>query len=71
MNVRGLMMVGIQVRDFDEMVAWYRDALGLEVQWFEAGEFCTLLPRGSDGPALLANVLRWQMDRPWQTRKTW
>lgn len=51
MKVKGLMMVTVQVRDFDGVVAWYRDVLGLDVQWFEPGEFCTLRSPGSEGLA--------------------
>jgi hypothetical protein len=37
MGVRRVAMVTIQVREFDGMVAWYRDALGLGIGWLEAG----------------------------------
>src|SRR5437899_8388755 len=40
------MMVTVQVRDFDGMVAWYRDVLGLATDWFEPDEFCTLAAPG-------------------------
>jgi predicted enzyme related to lactoylglutathione lyase len=47
MGVRHIAMVTVQVRNFDGMVAWYRDVLGLGIGWLEAGEFCTLtLPTG-------------------------
>jgi catechol 2,3-dioxygenase-like lactoylglutathione lyase family enzyme len=53
MGVRNVAMVTVQVRDFDVMVAWYRDVLGLGIGWFEAGEFCTLtLPGGETVLAL-------------------
>ncbi len=52
MGMRRLVMVTVQVRDFDAMVAWYRDVLGLEVTWLEPGEFCTLAV--SEGGAVLA-----------------
>src|SRR5438067_7838896 len=48
MTVQRLMMVTIQVRDFDAMVNWYRDVLGLTVLGLEPGEFCLLKgPHGS------------------------
>lgn len=47
-----LMMVTVQVRDFDAAVAWYRDVLGLSVLELEPSEFCVLAPPGSEGPAL-------------------
>lgn len=47
-----LMMVTVQVRDFDAAVAWYRDVLGLSVLSLEPDEFCMLVPPGSAGPAL-------------------
>lgn len=46
-----IMMVTVQVRDFDVAVAWYRDVLGLAGS-LEPGEFCELVPPGSTGPAL-------------------
>ena len=52
MGMRKLVMVTAQVRDFDAMVAWYRDVLGLTVAWLEPGEFCTLAT--SEGGAVLA-----------------
>jgi catechol 2,3-dioxygenase-like lactoylglutathione lyase family enzyme len=45
-------LVTVQVRDFDMMVAWYRDVLGLSVGWLEPHEFCTL--NSSEGGASLA-----------------
>lgn len=45
-------MVTVQVRDFDAALAWYRDVLGLSVEWLEPGEFCSLTCR--DGGAALA-----------------
>jgi catechol 2,3-dioxygenase-like lactoylglutathione lyase family enzyme len=47
-----LMMVTVQVRDFDVSVAWYRDVLGLSVLELEPNEFCVLAPPGSEEPAL-------------------
>jgi catechol 2,3-dioxygenase-like lactoylglutathione lyase family enzyme len=47
-----VMMVTVQVRDFDATVAWYRDVLGLSVLSLEPDEFCMLVPPGSTGPAL-------------------
>jgi catechol-2,3-dioxygenase len=35
-----LTMVTVQVRDFDEAVAWYRDMLGLSVLFTQPSEFC-------------------------------
>jgi catechol 2,3-dioxygenase-like lactoylglutathione lyase family enzyme len=47
-------MVTVQVRDFDGMVAWYRDVLGLGIGWLEPGEFCTLTMTGGDTVLALA-----------------
>src|SRR5215831_3550967 len=47
-----VMMVTVQVRDFDAAVAWYRDLLGLSVLSLEPDEFCMLVPPGSTGSAL-------------------
>mgnify|MGYP001236565392 CR=1 FL=1 len=47
-----IMMVTVQVRDFDASVAWYRDVLGLSVLSLEPDEFCELAPPGRSGPAL-------------------
>jgi catechol 2,3-dioxygenase-like lactoylglutathione lyase family enzyme len=47
-----IMMVTVQVRNFDAAVAWYRDVLGLSVMSLEPDEFCMLVPPGSTGPAL-------------------
>ena len=47
-----IMMITVQVRDFDAAVAWYRDTLGLSVLSLEPDEFCMLVPPGSTGPAL-------------------
>jgi predicted enzyme related to lactoylglutathione lyase len=48
MSVDRIMMVTLQVRDFDAMVAWYAEVLGLQVVVVEPGEFCMLrTPRGS------------------------
>jgi catechol 2,3-dioxygenase-like lactoylglutathione lyase family enzyme len=52
MQPTGIAMVTVQVRDFDAAVTWYRDVLGLSVLWLEPGEFCTLVPPGSESPAL-------------------
>jgi len=52
MPVEGLMMVTVQVRDFDRALGWYRDVLGLPVLGVEPGEFC-VLGVGS-GPTTLA-----------------
>src|SRR5258707_11246375 len=54
MAVRDIAMVTVQVRDFDGMVAWYRDVLGLGIGWLEAGEFCTLTMPGGDAVLGLA-----------------
>jgi catechol 2,3-dioxygenase-like lactoylglutathione lyase family enzyme len=45
-------MVVVQVHDFDAMVAWYRDVLGLKVDYVEPNEFCVLGAPG--GGAVLA-----------------
>lgn len=50
-TLKHISLVTIQVRDFDALVAWYRDVLGLSVQWFEPQEFCTL--RAPEGGAML------------------
>jgi catechol 2,3-dioxygenase-like lactoylglutathione lyase family enzyme len=47
-----IMMVTVQVRNFDAAVAWYHDVLGLLVLSLEPDEFCMLVPPGSTGPAL-------------------
>ena len=48
MSIERMMMVTVQVRDFDAMVAWYRDILGLDVVVVEPGEFGVLrAPHGS------------------------
>jgi catechol 2,3-dioxygenase-like lactoylglutathione lyase family enzyme len=52
MQPTGMMMVTVQVRDFDAAVAWYSDVLGLAVLSLEPDEFCMLVPPGSQGPAL-------------------
>ena len=54
MGVRHIAMVTVQVRDFDGMVAWYRDVLGLGIGWLEAGEFCTLTMPGGEAVLALA-----------------
>jgi predicted enzyme related to lactoylglutathione lyase len=54
MGVRHVAMVTVQVRDFDAMVAWYRDVLGLGIGWMEPGEFCTLTMPGGETVLALA-----------------
>jgi catechol 2,3-dioxygenase-like lactoylglutathione lyase family enzyme len=54
MPMQSMMMVTIQVRDFDAMVAWYRDTLGLDVGWLEPTEFCSLLAPGGGAAISLA-----------------
>jgi catechol 2,3-dioxygenase-like lactoylglutathione lyase family enzyme len=54
MGVRRIAMVTVQVREFDRMVAWYRDVLGLGIGWLEAGEFCTLTMPGGEAVLALA-----------------
>jgi len=51
MALKQISLVTVQVRDFDGMVAWYRDVLGLEVEWLEPSQFCVLNPQGG-GPSL-------------------
>ena len=52
MQPTGIMMVTVQVRNFEALVTWYRDVLGLSVLSLEPDEFCELAPPGSNGPAL-------------------
>jgi catechol 2,3-dioxygenase-like lactoylglutathione lyase family enzyme len=52
MQATRLVMVTVQVRDFDASVAWYRDVLGLSVLVLQPDEFCMLAPPGSDEPTL-------------------
>lgn len=52
MQPTALMMVTVQVREFDAAVAWYRDVLGLSVGMLQPGEFCMLAPPGTEEPAL-------------------
>ncbi len=52
MGVRQVVIVTVQVRDFDAMVRWYGEALGLRAVHVEAGEFCVLA--APDGGAVLA-----------------
>jgi catechol 2,3-dioxygenase-like lactoylglutathione lyase family enzyme len=52
MGIRGITMITVQVRDFERMVTWYRDVLGLAVVWKEPGEFCALAM--TDGGPVLA-----------------
>jgi catechol 2,3-dioxygenase-like lactoylglutathione lyase family enzyme len=54
MGIRQIAMVTVQVRDFDGMVAWYTDVLGLGIGWLEPGEFCTLTVPGGDSVLALA-----------------
>ena len=54
MGVQTITLVTVQVRDFDAMVAWYRDVLGLSVVWQEPNEFCTLSARGGGAVIALA-----------------
>jgi catechol 2,3-dioxygenase-like lactoylglutathione lyase family enzyme len=51
-RIRQLAMVTVQVRDFDAMLDWYRDVLGLTVGWLEPGEFCTLVSEDQGGAVL-------------------
>jgi catechol 2,3-dioxygenase-like lactoylglutathione lyase family enzyme len=50
MALTSITLVTVQVRDFDAMLAWYRDVLGLDVGWLEPSEFCTL--SATSGPSL-------------------
>lgn len=40
--IQRIMMMTVQVHDFDRMVTWYRDVLGLDVLGVEPGEFCVM-----------------------------
>jgi len=52
-GIERVSMVTIQVRAFDELVAWYRDTLGLTVLGIEPNEFCLFgVGRGSTTIAL-------------------
>ena len=65
MGVRDIAMVTVQVRDFDGMVAWYRDVLGLGIGWLEPGEFCTLtMPEGDAVLSLATDHPDRMSDRP-------
>ena len=65
MPVQRVLMVTIQVRDFDGMVAWYRDVVGLTVLGVEPGEFCVLTaPHGSTTIALATDHPDRIPDRP-------
>jgi catechol 2,3-dioxygenase-like lactoylglutathione lyase family enzyme len=65
MSVERLMMVTIQVRDFDAAVEWYRDVLGLQVLGMEPGEFCMLgVGRSSTAIALATDHPDRIPDRP-------
>ncbi len=52
MRPTGIMMVTVQVVNFDAAVEWYRDVLGLSVRYLEPNEFCVLAPPDSTGTAL-------------------
>src|SRR4051812_28112926 len=54
MPVQRIAIVTIQARDFDTLVAWYRDVLGLEIGWLEPGEFCTLTAAGGGASIAVA-----------------
>ena len=54
MGAQTITLVTVQVRDFDVMVAWYRDVLGLSVVWHEPNEFCTLSAAGGGAVIALA-----------------
>jgi catechol 2,3-dioxygenase-like lactoylglutathione lyase family enzyme len=62
MKPTGIIMVTIQVANFDAAVAWYRDVLGLAVRYLEPDEFCMLAP--PDGPESPAPVLALATDHP-------
>ena len=65
MAIERLMMVTVQVHDFDALVAWYRDGLGLVVLAIEPGEFCLLgVGRGSTTLALATDHPDRIPDRP-------
>jgi catechol 2,3-dioxygenase-like lactoylglutathione lyase family enzyme len=65
MPTERLMMVTVQVRDFDAMVAWYRDTLDLSVIGLEPAEFCVLAaPRGSATIGLATDHPERIPDRP-------
>jgi catechol 2,3-dioxygenase-like lactoylglutathione lyase family enzyme len=49
MKPTGIMMVTVQVANFDAAVDWYRDVLGLSVLYLEPNEFCMLAPPDSTG----------------------
>jgi catechol 2,3-dioxygenase-like lactoylglutathione lyase family enzyme len=54
MPIQQMMMVTVQVRDFDSMIAWYRDVLGLVVFALEPSEFCVLGAAGGSTTVGLA-----------------
>jgi catechol 2,3-dioxygenase-like lactoylglutathione lyase family enzyme len=62
MRPTGIIMVTVQVANFDASVAWYRDVLGLAVLYLEPGEFCMLAP--PDSPARPAPTLALATDHP-------
>jgi catechol 2,3-dioxygenase-like lactoylglutathione lyase family enzyme len=49
MKPTGIMMITVQVANFDAAVDWYRDVLGLSVLYLEPSEFCMLAPPDSTG----------------------
>ena len=65
MPIDRIMMVTVQVRDFDAMVEWYRDVLDLDVLGLEPGEFCLLrAPHGSTTIGLATDHPERIPDRP-------
>jgi catechol 2,3-dioxygenase-like lactoylglutathione lyase family enzyme len=63
--VERMMMVTVQVRDFDAMIAWYHDVLELEVLGLEPDEFCVLrAPHGSTTIGLATDHPDRIQDRP-------
>ena len=54
MTLTQLSLVTVQVSDFDAMVAWYRDVLGLSIGWYEPNEFCTFKPEMGGASLALA-----------------
>ena len=65
MGVQRLMMVTIQVRDFDLMLGWYQETLGLSLLGVEPGEFGLLsAPQGSATLALATDHPERVAERP-------
>ena len=65
MPIERIMMVTVQVRDFESMVVWYREVLGLEMLALEPGEFCLLrAPHGSTTVGLATDHPERIPDRP-------